>query len=258
MQASAPCGRSSRATVGRFTAGVAHPGARRYPGSVNRLLRLVVVAVSLCAAGCSGQDMGSGDDGALGCDPASPPSRTASCVASFTPGKGAGQGQDAFPENIFGEPHGAGDRQGNAADVLSLGTDGEIVLGFGGGTIVDGQGADLIVFENAFYAFGDPDKPFKELAEVSVSIDGTTWIPFPCALDLPPYDGCAGKTPVFANPDTGVSAFDPAVSGGDAFDLAAVGLAEARFVRIRDQSDIDAAPTGGFDLDAISIVHGSP
>lgn len=225
---------------------------------MNRLLHLVVVAVSLCAVGCSGEDQGSGDDGAVGCDPASPPSRTASCVGSFTPGAGAGQGQDSFPENIFGEPHGAGDRKGNVDDVLSLGKGGEIVLGFGGGAIVDGPGADLIVFENAFYAFGDPAKPFKELAEVSVSLDGVTWTPFPCARDLAPYDGCAGKTPVFANPVTGVSAFDPAVSGGDTFDLAAVGLAEARFVRIRDQGDIDAAPNAGFDLDAAAIVNGSP
>jgi hypothetical protein len=218
---------------------------------------MVVVAASLCAVGCGDEDSG-GDGSALGCDPASPPSRTASCVASFTPGAGAGQGQDAFPENIFGEPHGAGDRKGNAVDVLSLGKGGEIVIGFGGSRIVDGPGADFIVFENAFYAFGDPDKPFKELAEVSVSIDGTTWIPFPCARELAPYEGCAGKTPVFANPDTGVSAFDPAVSGGEAYDLAAALVTEARFVRIRDQGDIDVAPTAGFDLDAAAIVNGSP
>lgn len=219
---------------------------------------MTVALASLCAAGCGGDDEASPPEAALGCDPASPPTRTISCVASFTPGAGAGFGQDTFPENIFGEPHGAGDRKGNAVDVLSLGKGGEIVLGFGGAGIIDGDGADFIIFENAFYAFGDPNKPFKELAEVSVSVDGITWIPFPCARDAAPYEGCAGKTPVFANPDDGVSAFDPAVSGGDAFDLADVDAAEARLVRLRDQGEIDVGPNAGFDLDAAAIVHGSP
>jgi Thrombospondin type 3 repeat len=48
----------------------------------------------------------------------------------------------------------------------------------------------------------------------------------------------------------------PPGSGGDAFDLAAVGLAAVRFVRI-DASDIDRRLGGlsGFDLDAMAAVH---
>ena len=207
---------------------------------------------SLSASGCGD---GGGDVG--GCDGTSPPERTASCVASFTPGLGAGYGQDAFPENVFGEPHGAGDLRGNGNDVLSLGKEGTIVVGFGSNTILDGEGADFIVFENAFYAFGDPEKPFKELAEVSVSADGLDWITFPCAGDIAPYQGCAGKTPVYANPDTSISAFDPAVAGGDAFDLGSVGVGEARFVRVRDRGEITVAPSAGFDLDAVALLHSS-
>jgi hypothetical protein len=48
---------------------------------------------------------------------------------------------------------------------------------------------------------------------------------------------------------------DAEVSGGDAFDLADVGLASARFVRVRDVSRAGAAPSAGFDLDAVGVVH---
>jgi hypothetical protein len=50
---------------------------------------------------------------------------------------------------------------------------------------------------------------------------------------------------------------DPAVAGGDAFDLAEVGLPRARFVRIRDGGTSDyAGVSGGFDLDAVAVVNG--
>jgi hypothetical protein len=58
---------------------------------------------------------------------------------------------------------------------------------------------------------------------------------------------------------------DPATAGGDVFDLADVGLAEARWVRLIDRtaehygSDtwcLGAA--GGFDLDAVAAVEGTP
>jgi hypothetical protein len=49
------------------------------------------------------------------------------------------------------------------------------------------------------------------------------------------------------------------VSGGDAFDLATVGLRRARFVRIRDlQTHGPTAPAAGFDLDAIAVLHPGP
>lgn len=191
------------------------------------------------------------------CDGSGPPSLTASCVVSFDVGEGAGFGMDGFPDIVFGEPRGLGDHQGST-DVLSLGADGVIVLGFGSAMIHDGEGADFLVFENAFYVGDDPTHPYAEPAEISVSADGTTWIPFPCADDAYPYDGCAGWHPVLANRDEGISAFDPARAGGDPFDLADLGLASARFVKIRDLHSTTAAPTAGFDLDAIAILHGAP
>jgi len=214
----------------------------------------VTVAAALAAASLGCTEASGGADPAMACQADAEPTRTASCVEAFTPGDGAGWGMDEFPDIVYGEPRGGGLAAGSL-DVLSLGKSGEIVLGFGGNAIVDGDGVDLLVFENAFYVGGDPDKIFKELGEVSVSEDGSTWVPFPCHSDAAPYDGCAGWHPVLANPDEGISAFDPAVAGGDPFDLADVGLSRARFVRIKDISNFGATDNAGFDLDAVAIVH---
>jgi hypothetical protein len=65
---------------------------------------------------------------------------------------------------------------------------------------------------------------------------------------------------VYSAPGNGISPVDPATAGGDPFDLADVGLTEARYVRIRDRSN-EVCPDGGgpntdgFDLDAVSIVN---
>lgn len=220
---------------------------------MTRWAALLTVCLVPHAIGCGG-DGGAGEPASTACDPAAPPTRTASCVEAFSPGEGAGWGMDAFPEIVYGEPEGAGLEAGSL-DVLSLGKEGEIVLGFGGNAIVDDDGVDFIVFENAFYVGGDPERVFKELGEVSVSEDGAAWVSFPCSAGAYPYDGCAGWHPVLSSPESGVSAFDPEAAGGDPFDLADVGLSAARFVRIRDISRAGAANTAGFDLDAVAIVH---
>jgi hypothetical protein len=173
-------------------------------------------------------------------------------VVSFTPGPGAGFGQDAFPEVVLGPPHGAGASAGSL-DVLSLGKGGVIVLELGQ-AVLDGPGADLLVFENPFLGF-------QETGVVAVSEDALTWHDFPCAAALDGGTaGCAGLQPVYANPDTGVASTEPAVAGGDAFDLALLGVARARFVRVTDPgaNRSYAPPGGGFDLDAVAVVHGGP
>jgi hypothetical protein len=64
---------------------------------------------------------------------------------------------------------------------------------------------------------------------------------------------------VHSSPDNGLSPTDPAVAGGDGFDLATLGVARARFVRIRDSgANGYGGTTGGFDLDAVAVVNGSP
>ncbi|MBL9039330.1 MAG: cell surface protein [Archangium sp.] len=175
-------------------------------------------------------------------------------VVRFVPGAGAGFGQDLMPGVVLGPPKGNGTASGSL-DVVSLGREGVIELEFTDLEATDGPGVDLLVFENPFSGF-------LETGVVAVSTDGVDWREFPCAADDVDggFPGCAGVTPVYANDETGVSATDPAVSGGDGFDLAAVGLTRARFVRIRDSgaNRFYGPPGGGFDLDAVSVVHGAP
>jgi hypothetical protein len=218
---------------------------------------------SATSSSASGDGDGSGGSGGsapmpLGCDASAPGTTTISCVESFTPGDGAGHGADDFPAIIYGPPHGAGSH-GGSTDVLSLGTDGSIVVGFGGSGIVDGEGADFIVFENAFWKGGNPAYPYSELAEISVSDDGATWTAFPCKHDAVPYDGCAGWHPVFSSPDNTISPLDPATAGGEAFDLATLGVTSARFLRIKDLHNLAGLDgTTGFDLDAVAVIHAAP
>ncbi|WP_394827767.1 cell surface protein [Pendulispora albinea] len=176
-------------------------------------------------------------------------------VVSFTPGACAGFGQTKMPGIVQGPPKGAGNLQGSL-DVVSLGYHGEIVVSFGSNAIVDGPGADFIVFENVFDISGDPQRPYAEPAEVSVSDDGTNWTTFPCTATSYPYGACAGWHPIYSAPGNGISPTDPNTAGGDAFDLAAIGVTHARYVRIVDKMAATCSgSSAGFDLDAVSIVN---
>jgi hypothetical protein len=181
-------------------------------------------------------------------------------VVSFTPGSCAGFGATSMPDIVLGPPEGAGSLKGSL-DVVSLGVGGEIVVSFEPNAIVDRAGPDFIVFENAFYAGGDPSAPSADLGEVSVSEDGSTWKTFPCNPGTSaPYGACAGWHPVYSAPGNGISPLDPKTAGGEAYDLSDLGITTARFVRIRDKSTA-SCPGGahqdnaGFDLDAISVVN---
>lgn len=175
----------------------------------------------------------------------------AKAVESFTPGAGAGFGADQMPDVVLGPPEGGGSAAGSL-DVLTLGRGGEIVLEMSR-PIGDGPGPDFVVFENAFVIAGT-DKVYEELGEVSVSADGVTWISFPCDPPAGIVARCAGRTPVLASSANGVSVVDPSASGGDAFDLAEVGVPLVTFVRIRDKQS-GGPGANGFDLDAIVSLH---
>jgi hypothetical protein len=226
---------------------------------------LVAALVLASIAGCAGKDHES--SGAAGTDaeggaagaPAAPSGLPyAASIESFSPGDGAGFNQDKLPEIVLGPPKGLGTGQGSL-DVVSLGSGGEIVLGFGDREIVDGAGADLIVFENPFWPGGDATQVFAELGEVSVSEDGEVWHTFACDTEGDGeghYAGCAGVTPTLAFDASELTPLDPARTGGDAFDLANLALSRARFVKIRDLRTLEpSATTGGFDLDAVGAVH---
>lgn len=209
----------------------------------------------------------------------------ADAVAGFVPGAGGGFGQSGLPGSVIGPPLGAG-LFGGGLDVVSLGTSGRIDLVMTNNVIIDGDGVDFTVFENAFLSIGAysiTGVPFAEPGRVSVSQDGNTWVAFPCQMAAPPYyPGCAGVFPVLSNASSpssphasvatstpiealvGMSIFDlalPPGAGGDSFDLAAVGLTWARYVRI-EASPVATGPEGAdnarFDLDAISAVNSAP
>ena len=163
-------------------------------------------------------------------------------------GEGAGFGQDQFPSIVYGPPLGAGPNSGSL-DVVSLGKNGFIIVGFEQ-LIVDGDGPDLIVFENVFIGW-------YETGIVSASMDGETWFTWDCDTEDSDngYPGCAGASPSLSHPNNCIDARDPDLAGGDAFDLADIGLSEARYIRVADSG---ASGPGGFDLDAIAIVNGTP
>jgi hypothetical protein len=169
-------------------------------------------------------------------------------------GTGQNFGQNRFPAVILGPPKGGGCCQGSL-DVVSLGNGGFVVVEFADTAINDGPGADFIVFENAFQFGGDPNSVFAELGTVAVSDDGQNWTEFECTATMPPYGSCSGWQPVYANAETNdIDPTDPAVAGGDAFDLADIGVSRARFVRITDRADLDGQ-NGVYDLDAVAIVN---
>jgi hypothetical protein len=178
--------------------------------------------------------------------------RFADRVVRFTPGAGAGFGQDRYPTIVFGPPQGSGPSAGSL-DVLSLGNAGVIELEFTDIELRDGPGVDLVVFENPF-------TNFLETGVVAVSVDGVEWREFDCEATnfVGGYPGCAGVAPVNSNSENGLSPLDPAVAGGDGFDLFELGLTHARFVRVRDSgaNTFYGAPAGGFDLDALAVVNG--
>jgi len=158
-----------------------------------------------------------------------------------------------MPCIVEGPPVGCGPDCGSL-DVVSLGYEGTIVVSLDDVEIVDGPGPDLLVFENPFPAWIEP-------GFVAVSDDGENWTEWPCEPQNVDggYPFCAGAHAVLSNPGNGISPTDPAVAGGDAFDLADIGVTQARYVRIRDSGFSHyGGDTGGFDLDAVAAVHSVP
>ncbi len=191
-------------------------------------------------------------------------------VANFRPGPEFA-GDPASPPVAHGLPTFAlGPADASASNpfpVVSLGDGGSITLSFTH-PIVDGPGSDFAVFENGFSSL------FLELAFVEVSSDGQDFHRFPALqgnastrqigpfgiLDSSSLENFAGLHPAGL---------------GTGFDLATLGLSSASFVRIVDVvGSLDPAlasydsggnpvndpfptpfPTGGFDLDAIAVLH---
>lgn len=182
-------------------------------------------------------------------------------VALLLPGTGQrlGQGPAFFPRNVLTGPS-IDARDSVAAtdprEICSIGLGGTITMGLRTGMIVDGEGPDFTVFENAFrYGAG---RVYIEPATVEVSRDGINWVLFP--YDTTEWTGLAGTTPT-----SGRNPFDPLVSGGNSFDLRDVHVDSIRWVRLTDVTAwILANPQSrhydptltGFDLDVILVRNG--
>jgi len=201
------------------------------------------------------------------------------------------------PTQALGGPTGAGSGAGSVY-VYKLGNGGSITLGFSGGAITNGSGADFIVFANPFYVSGNSNADFAELSFVQVSTDGVHFVQFPdysaTTSDPGPFgsinpsnvSGFAGVTPVYANtnsPANGgndINPFNPAVAGGDAFDLSTLAalpaaetleqegflnLNDIQYVCIVDVIDgvsVDSnrntiyCPGSGADVDSVAVING--
>ncbi|HYS78948.1 MAG TPA: hypothetical protein VEO94_08925, partial [Candidatus Dormibacteraeota bacterium] len=192
------------------------------------------------------------------------------------------------PGIVLGPPGNATPTTGSLS-VMSLGHGGQITLEFTDNEIVDGPGPDFIAFENPFFCTAvpltasDPYSVFAEPGLVEASDDGVDFRMFPydaTALSqvttlctdkslLQRLIGLMGITPSFTGnytiPDDPL-VFDPAAPGGvsghggDAFDLATVGLGRARFVRITDPNLPIGIPgaSEGLDLDSVVALHSRP
>jgi|GEM_PF-4867641 len=136
--------------------------------------------------------------------------------------------------------------------VVSLGHGGSIVLKVSGeGIILDKEGPDFTVYENVFKD-ASTGLLFNEFAMVGVSLTGASdsYVWFPCNPKKKEIKYCAGVVPTS--------------DGGDQFDLASIGVNQAKFIQIKDTGtnyhpSIESSPdsgTEGFDLDAIAIIHG--
>ncbi len=189
----------------------------------------------------------------------------ADSVALFIKGTGSWVNQNPpyFPDNVLGPPASNASYSVPAVspdDICSLGLGGEIILAFTNNAIVDGDGPDFTVFENAFQILYGPraGEIFAEPGKVAVSKDGINFFEFP--FDSLTLNGCAGVTPTNGSADP----TNPDSSGGDSFDLATVGLDTAYFVKITDITSIILSDTSnpyydytanGFDLDAVAAIH---
>ena len=133
--------------------------------------------------------------------------------------------------------------------VVSLGHGGEIMLMVGGNAFLkDKPGFDFVIFENLFRIAGT-NLLFQEFASVGVSDrpapDSFKW--FECDPYPPRHvlKGCVGAVPTS--------------EGGDQFDLAELGLKEAKYIWIKDlgknKNFPSKWPTEGADLDAVMLIH---
>jgi len=190
----------------------------------------------------------------------------ASSIVNYTPGPGVTAGSGfGIPSRLLCVP-------GGTTDVLTLGVQGTVTVGFDF-PVTDGPGTDFITWENGF---GTAGGVFAELAFVEVSTNGVDFARFqsrcygPTAPASLIPSGCvkniAGIGTLVTQP-TPIGYSDPAVAGGDAFDLedlaqhplvvsGAVNLSSINFVRLVDIQG-SGSTTDSFGVPIYDTVSGS-
>ena len=184
----------------------------------------------------------------------------------------------------FGTPENALNQADGNPNIVSLGDGGSAILQFNY-PIVNGQGNDFAIFENGFLKEDNSPFAFLELAFVEVSTDGIEYLRFPAISEIPtdiqidsfgfmdakflhnfagkyinnygtPFDledliGLTENTTVDINNINYIKIID------------AIGTINPDFATIDAQNNFvnDPFPTafgsGGFDLDAIGVMHNS-
>jgi hypothetical protein len=177
-------------------------------------------------------------------------------VLDYHFGSGQTFGQDAeyFPANVLGPltaPTGTETPASDPTQVVSLGRGGWLALEFDP-PIADEPGADFTVFENAFFYGPALGLVFDEWLRVEASANGTDWFAFP--FDSLTGAGLAGRTPTG---NFGVDFRDTTQSGGDWFDLATVGLPQARYIRLRDATQWQSADRIAAEVDGVVSLNGT-
>jgi hypothetical protein len=214
----------------------------------------------------------------------------ADVVRAFNPLNPGGYGAAALPTNVTGPPDGRSTYTPAylPTQLASLhafkAAGGSITLEFTDNIIELGPGADFTVFENVMFQNGDPNQRFMEPAVVEVALFEGQWFRFPVNVN-PPVKGAPDLTnPSYyaqgfagVNATTGDDPTNASRSGGDSFDVNALGLASltwVRFVRIQSTGDramadssgnivhhtalqgaLSGSGSSGFDLDAVSAVN---
>ncbi|RZA14424.1 MAG: LIC_13355 family lipoprotein [Proteobacteria bacterium] len=139
------------------------------------------------------------------------------------------------PQRAVNGVRGGGLYQGST-DVFSLDKtiDGTLIVAWTEGSVCDGPGADVAVFENGFRQ-RISNALFFEPVIVSVSIDGVNYEDFPHSflgsaaladvVNEKNWLGFAGMSPVLYNEETnnfdaqGIDPLDATLAGGDGFDI---------------------------------------
>ncbi|MCD4657143.1 MAG: hypothetical protein K8S87_06320 [Planctomycetes bacterium] len=159
---------------------------------------------------------------------------------------------------VFGVPNGMG-VDSSSSDIIVLGDLG-LILGFDDKKCINRPGTDFVVFSAATYRSAGKPSDFDAAcwrdmtpARVSVSVDGLNWVEFPATenttyeiYDPRRYEGYwAGINPTISNSANDYYV-ENASAGGDRFDLAVVGMEQARYIKVTGKQ---------CKLDSVALLH---